>query len=309
MAKISIITPTYNSSKFIKRTIQSVIDQSYTDWEYLIVDDGSTDNTVELINEYIKKETRIKFFKTQENSGGPALPKNIGIKNATGEYVAFLDHDDEWYIEKLQKQLDIFNSNKNSKLGIVACYVNIKDNDTNKLISKRNNYYRGNIIKELTNNNFLFTSSCVMTKLSILKEAGPFDSTFKVIEDWDMWIRISELGYDFDFVPEYLLNYLVHSKNIYFGNKNFNGENEFIAFCTKHKELLIKNSSLRLGYYYWLTKEYKLSRKYLLRILINKNSDRREKIKSLGCLIISFFPFLKTISQKIWAKIRVLFQK
>lgn len=308
MPKVSVIIPTYNRAEYLSRTINSVLKQTFSDWELLIVDDGSADNTFDVVKEFTDKDERIKYF-YQKNSGGPSSPRNTGLEKAQGEFIAFLDSDDEWFPEKLQKQIDFFTNNQNPKLGVLACFVYVKENKTGELTLKKDNYFKGNVINKLVNNNFLFTSSCVMTKLSILKEIGLFDLQFKVGEDWDIWLRISEAGYEFDFVPEYLVNYFVHDKNTYYGNKNFNGEQELIAFCTKHKELLIKNSSLILGYYYWLTKKYKLSRKYLLQILINKDSDRREKIKSLGCLIISVFPSLKTISQKIWTKIRILFQK
>jgi teichuronic acid biosynthesis glycosyltransferase TuaG len=122
MPKISIIIPCYNSEQFIDRTIKSVLCQTFSDWELLLIDDHSTDKTKDILEKYAKNDTRIKILQTKENSGGPALPKNIGIENAKGEYIAFLDHDDEWLPEKLEKQLAVFENSKDEKLGLVSCY-------------------------------------------------------------------------------------------------------------------------------------------------------------------------------------------
>lgn len=101
---VSIVTPSYNASSFIKETIQSVQSQTYKNWEMIIIDDVSKDNTCELIKEEIKKDNRIRLIELQEN-GGAAIARNTGINNAKAKYVAFLDSDDLWLPEKLEKQL------------------------------------------------------------------------------------------------------------------------------------------------------------------------------------------------------------
>jgi len=302
MAKISIVIPTYNSSSFIKRSIQSVLNQTFTDWELLVVDDCSTDDTIKIVDEFIKNDSRIKLFKTPSNSGGPATPKNIGLKNAQGEYVAFLDHDDEWFLKKLEKQLKFFETSKNKKLGFVACFFFIKNNTTNKILSQYKNFYQGNIIEILARKNFIVTSSCVLVKLKAIKEAGEFDKLFKVSDDWDMWLRISALGYEFDFVPEYLLNYFVHNKNACYGNENFNETKEFVNFYEKHQELFLKYNYYGIGYYYFSIKNNKLSRKYFIHFLLFKKSDSKEKLKSLAYIILSFFPAWEKTAKKIWRR-------
>ncbi|MFC9447526.1 glycosyltransferase family 2 protein [Bacillus cereus] len=107
---VSIITPSYNASSFIKETIQSVQSQTYTNWEMIIIDDVSKDNTCELIKEEIKKDNRIRLIELQENCGA-AIARNTGINNAKGKYVAFLDSDDLWLPEKLEKQLEFMQNN------------------------------------------------------------------------------------------------------------------------------------------------------------------------------------------------------
>jgi len=282
--------------------MSGVQSQTFTDWELLIVDDCSTDSTSELVEAYAKQDSRIKLYKTPRNSGGPATPKNIGVENAQGKYVAFLDHDDEWLPEKLEKQLKLFESSTKKELGLVTCFFDIKNTNDNKTISKRNNFPKENILENITKGNFIVTSSCVMTKLSILKEVGLFDKIFKISDDWDMWLRILNTGYSFDFTPEYLLNYFVHDKNACYGNNNFNEKDEFVAFYEKHKELFLKYNYAGVGYYYFALKNYKLSRKYYTLFLLSKKSSFSQKIKSLVYVMLSCCPSFEGAAKSIWRK-------
>lgn len=101
---VSIITPSYNSSRFIAQTIESILSQTYTNWELLITDDCSVDDTREIVERYQQKDPRIKFFQLKENSGA-GVARNYSIKMANGRYIAFCDSDDRWYPDKLEKQL------------------------------------------------------------------------------------------------------------------------------------------------------------------------------------------------------------
>lgn len=302
MTKISIITPTYNSSRFIKRTIESVLYQTHTDWEYLIVDDNSTDNTTEIINEFIKQDSRIKLFKTQENSGGPATPKNVGIEKAKGEYIAFLDHDDEWLPEKLEKQLQIFEKSNDEKLGLVSCFINIRNNDKGTIIAKHHNLYRDNALKILLQFNFLATSSCIMTKSEVLRNVGLFDTNFRVSDDWDMWIRILKFGYKIDYAPQYLINYFMYEANLS-NNKESEIKDFRLLFNKNNTEPTKMGESCFLSFYYYNTKQYKLSRKYYLQNIFSKNLTLLIKTKSLAYLILTFFPKLENYFKKTYRKI------
>ena len=104
MNKVSIIMPSYNAAKFIAASIQSVIDQTYRNWELLITDDCSKDDTVKIVEKFIVEDNRIKLFSTGKNSG-PACARNKSLKNATGKYIAFLDSDDIWVSNKLETQI------------------------------------------------------------------------------------------------------------------------------------------------------------------------------------------------------------
>lgn len=107
---VSIITPTYNCGEFIAETIESVIDQSYQNWEMIIVDDCSKDNTKEIVETYIQKDRRIKYYLLNRNSGA-AEARNKAMELAKGKYMAFLDSDDLWTIDKLNKQINFMKTN------------------------------------------------------------------------------------------------------------------------------------------------------------------------------------------------------
>ncbi|WP_195500772.1 glycosyltransferase family 2 protein [Bacteroides clarus] len=109
---VSVIVPCYNAVPYIIEAIESVISQSYTDWEMLIIDDCSSDNSASIIQNYCAIDNRIKYYKTKESSGSPTLPRNIGIENAMGRYIAFLDSDDVWLPNKLEEQLKLFDKSK-----------------------------------------------------------------------------------------------------------------------------------------------------------------------------------------------------
>lgn len=104
----SIITPVYNSEQYIENSILSILSQTYPKWELLIVDDCSSDKSAIIVQKYIQQDNRIKYFKTDKPSGSPILPRNIGIENAKGRYIAFLDSDDVWLPNKLEIQLRMF---------------------------------------------------------------------------------------------------------------------------------------------------------------------------------------------------------
>lgn len=129
---VSIVTPCYNASLFIAQTIQSVLSQTYSDWELLIVDDCSKDNSADIIQKYVEKDNRIKYLKTEKTSGSPVSPRNIGIEKAKGRYIAFLDSDDVWLPDKLEQQLKLF-EDKN----VAVAYSNYEKMNVNGERNKR----------------------------------------------------------------------------------------------------------------------------------------------------------------------------
>ena len=105
LPQVSIIMPCYNAGLFINQAIDSVLSQTFQNWELLVIDDCSSDGSDKLIKTYCESDDRIKYFKTKKNSGSPMLPRNIGVENAKGQYLAFLDSDDIWLSTKLESQM------------------------------------------------------------------------------------------------------------------------------------------------------------------------------------------------------------
>ena len=110
MPQVSIIMPCHNGEKYIRESIESVISQTFKDWELLIIDDNSTDNSVFIIESYTKQDERIRLYHTEKSTGFPATPRNVGISNAQCRFIAFLDCDDIWLPTKLEKQLKMFDN-------------------------------------------------------------------------------------------------------------------------------------------------------------------------------------------------------
>jgi glycosyltransferase involved in cell wall biosynthesis len=203
---VSIIIPTYNRANLLPTAILSVINQNYQNWELIIVDDGSTNNTKQTVEEFIKKDSRIKYF-YQENKGQP-FAMNTGIKLSKGEFIAFLDDDDEWYLEKLEKQIEFLNKNRDNAL--VFSDAIIKGGYLDRMRSSEvSKPYCGYVYPKLLLRNFL-TASSVVIKRKVLDEIGYFN-TFHCIritqtQDYDMWLRIAK-KYKIGYVPEVLVKY------------------------------------------------------------------------------------------------------
>ncbi len=249
MPKVSIIIPAYNSSRFIKRTIGSVLAQTFRDWELIIVDDCSKDGTELAVKEFTKFDKRIKFFKTPENSGGPATPKNIGVEKAEGEYIAFLDHDDEWFPEKLEKQLKVFQNSKDENLGLVSCGVNL----INKKKKKFSVYNPKNIkvnFPEILLRNPIYSNSSVLIKKDVINIVGKRDEKMKYSEDWDMWIRVCENNFKISFINKPLFNYHFHDNNVTKATKDSLLKVKDAEYVfNKHRNLYEKYDYVHVGWF------------------------------------------------------------
>lgn len=111
-ALVSVIMPMHNSERYITEAIESVLAQTYTNWELLVIDDGSTDHSREMVEEYVQKDNRISLLTNENHTGLPGTPRNLGIQHAQGKYIAFLDSDDIWLPEKLAQQIALFKDNR-----------------------------------------------------------------------------------------------------------------------------------------------------------------------------------------------------
>ena len=214
--KVSIIIPCYNQAKFLVETINSVLNQTYDNIEIVIVDDCSTDNSKDIINDYLLKYKNIKFYQNKTNKG-VIYSRNFAIENCEGEYILPLDGDDLIEPTYIQKAVEILNKNKN--IGIVYCkadFIGAKNGLWNLPL-----YDKKNIIYE----NCIFNSA-LFRKTDFIK-AGKYKPEMEKFgsEDWDLWLSIIELGCEVYRIDEVLFHYRKHNlssrtQNCYIKNQN-----------------------------------------------------------------------------------------
>ncbi len=187
MDLVSIITPTFNSSKFITVTINSVLKQTYKNWELILIDDASTDNTSEIISKCTIKDSRIKIIQLKQN-GGAAEARNYGIKHAKGKYLAFLDSDDCWLPEKIEKQLQFMKAN-NIYFSYTDYFRKIENTGSeNVFCALKDNIYYKDIIKF----NYI---ACSTVMINIENSGKKYMPNITTRHDWGLWIDyIRETG-------------------------------------------------------------------------------------------------------------------
>lgn len=214
-ALVSIIIPTYNSAPYIQEAVTSVLQQTYQSIEIIIVDDGSTDGTKQVLADYIKNGG-ITYI--PKENGGPASARNVGIRSARGEFISFLDADDIWGADKLKRQIPLF---QDLNVGLVYSDMTFLGAKTKNATHSEGTkgFFRGNVLRQLIMNNFIPTSSVVVRR-SVFEKIGLFDEDRRLIavEDYDLWLKIAH-EFNIDFVDEPLVNYRLHENQI---SKNAN---------------------------------------------------------------------------------------
>lgn len=201
--RVSIVTPTFNRSRFIPRLVKNVFSQTYQDFELVIVDDGSTDNTRELLEQYIREyPSRIQYiFQTNQGAG---MARNTGIKNAKGKYIAFLDSDDEWMPEYLDrtiavlekgdyqwtvtgaKRIDIDKDGKEIDTQLIKCNLQEFGYFFKRELSLYEALLTGNVVGE--------TSRIVVSKQAVSAVGGFWDH-LRLSQDYELWLRLAKAGY------------------------------------------------------------------------------------------------------------------
>lgn len=299
MPKVSVIIPTYNREDFICETIQSVLDQTYKDFEIIVVDDGSKDNTKKKLGVFGSK---IKLIE-QKNSER-AVSRNNGVKNSNGEYIAFLDSDDLWLKDKLEKQIEILDNDKNTIL-TYGQSLRIDEKSKKIKIAKRQlEGFSGEVFEKLLNRNFIVSATPMIRREYFEKTIG-FETKYIPYEDWEFWLRFSLLG-KFYFINKPLSYYRIHKQQsvkllaaerieevtTLLLENSFNLKN--ISDKIKRKSLGLAN----LRFCYWYT-------------LANQTEKAKEKIKKAlelypdflfdprwyGLKIVSEFPKLKNFTK------------
>ncbi len=214
---VSIIIPVYNRAAVVGRAIESVLSQTYTDFELIIVDDGSTDQLSDTLEMF--KDTRIRFV--HQPNRGVSSARNKGVEVARYDYIAFLDSDDEWMTDKLEKQIWFITNSSQYRI----CYTGEQWIRHGKPFAhkKASRKYTGYIFDQCLLDCFIGCSTVLMRK-SLFYETGGFDTSLKVCEDYDLWLRISA-KYPVLYIDEPLIRkYGGHSgqlSNKYWGNDRF----------------------------------------------------------------------------------------
>lgn len=213
---VSIIMPAYNAEKYIAESIQSVLDQTYRNWELIVVDDGSTDETAQIAQSFSAQDARVKYIFQQNKKLAGA--RNTGIVNSNGELIAFLDSDDLWLKEKLEAQVKAMDEMDCDTVFSDAFYFHGDDtSDESMLFSSFYGRAVGRLdgsamIRLLLKGNVIPVLS-VLTRKSILDEVGRFDENpaFRGCEDYDLWFRLARYGAVFYGMDTVLARYRVHS--------------------------------------------------------------------------------------------------
>ena len=281
----SVVIPTYNRACKLKRALETVLNQSFDNFEILVMDDGSTDNTAEVVDSF--SDLRI-IYSWDVNFGGPARPRNRGIAIAKGQWVCFLDADDWWSQDKLQVCFDCINDN-----------VDLVYHDM-EIVPDKNKSFRRKIIKSwqvrtpvlidlLLRGNAIVNSSAVVRKTIIQKLNGINESDKMIAaEDYNTWLRIAQLTDHFVYMPHRLGYYLNHNQSISKKNMSMSARSaveEFLPLLKTTQKLKLEVNlryiSLRYNY---LTDKYsdiKDNLKFILRY-----GNVVKKIKALILLIL-----------------------
>lgn len=204
--KISVNICCYNGEYYIKKAISSVLEQTFTNYEIIIINDGSTDNSEYIINSF--EDKRIKYY--YQNNKGLGYSRNKAIELSSGEYISFLDQDDVWLKDKLLKQIKVFD--EDSAIGLV--YTDaflIYENGLKLLNSNFKQCKKGYVFKDLLASNFIILSSAIIKKYIII-ECGGFPN-YNIVEEYALFLNIAK-RYKFDYVDEPLTEYIYHDNNL-----------------------------------------------------------------------------------------------
>lgn len=279
---VSIIVPCYKQAHFLKDSLQSVLDQTYFNWECIVVNDGSPDNTSKVIKEWLEKDSRIKYV--EKENGGLSSARNFGIKHSIGEYILALDADDilhKDYLLKLVPELQ-----NDESLAIVSSYREFFRGNKKNIFFKET--AKGSTYRNFMFENILMPSSLYRKKY--WEEVGGYDENMKKgFEDWDFWLSITKGGRKFKFVEEFLFYYR-KSKNSMLIDTLKNHKIDVMEYIfTKHKEIYIKHYDNTMEYLFFM-------------INLHRNSEIKYKNSiefKLGAIICKPFRLLgKLISKK-----------
>ncbi|QGA81060.1 glycosyltransferase family 2 protein [Candidatus Nanohalobium constans] len=203
MIKFSVIVPTYKRDEKLERALESIISQTYTDFELIVVDDNPEQEDKEKVKEIVEsldKDIDLERH-INDNAQGVSSARNLGIQNASGKYIAFLDDDDEWKPEKLEKEAEDFKQNNYD--AVYSAIEAYRDGEVQDIVRKEEKLG----LEQILERDKIGSPSKVSVKKEVLEEINGFDEDIPSGEDWDLWIRLIENEAEFGYINEPLVRY------------------------------------------------------------------------------------------------------
>lgn len=208
--KISVIMSAYNAEKFIEEAVESILRQTFTDFEFIIIDDASSDKTPSILRNFSYKDPRIKII-TNEKNLGLTKSLNLGIENSRGEYIARMDADDISFPERFEKQVKFLDENKET--GVVGAWAKVIDEEGKEIDEFDYEEIDSQTVrKELIKSNVIIHPLAMIRK-SVLEKVGGYDESFQYAQDYDLWFRIEKVS-EIQNLPLFLMNYRISRKSI-----------------------------------------------------------------------------------------------
>lgn len=276
--KVSIILPTYNGKKYIRDSIESIINQTYTNWELIIVNDCSTDDTQKIIEEYQQKDKRIIVINNEKNLKLPAS-LNRGFEEASGEYYTWTSDDNLYKPNALQVMTEYLDAN--NSIDLVSAVIDFIDENT-KIIGNLNDWFKTRTFEDLYKTNNIM--ACFMYRRSVAEKVGEYDTTIFTAEDYDYWCRIALNGY-IGYINDNLYSYRFHGASL---------------TSTKFDVALEKAEEVKLKYIIPLLNKSKFSTIKKIKLVIQryketKNKEYLNKAKSINIFLYLCYRFNKFI--------------
>ena len=205
---VSVTLCCFNSERYLRETLNSIVDQTYKNWELVVVNDGSSDSTADILQEYVDAGWPIVVH--NQKNAGLAASRNKALELARGELIALIDHDDLWDPRKLELQVPLFS---NPRVGLVYSNTVVIDHSGRELreFLPRSRMFRGEVLVPLFLGQFLACSSAVVRRTAI-DEVGPFKTHYKINEEYELFMRLAA-RYEFDYVDVPLMKWRVHATN------------------------------------------------------------------------------------------------
>lgn len=232
LEKVSVVVPCYNQAKYLDEALQSIVKQTHENWECIIVNDGSPDNTEQIALRYVEKDNRFKYF--YKENGGLSSARNFGIEKSNSNFILTLDSDDKYDSSFIEKALLIFD--QHSEIGVVSSWVlRFMDKKEIAVIKPNGKVLEDFLYSNAANGTSLFRKKC-------WEEVGGYDENMKKgYEDWDFYIRVCSNNWQVHIIPESLFFYRQHNSSMRL-NAYANHDKEIKKYLyLKHKEFYLRN--------------------------------------------------------------------